>query len=235
MRCKIADLIVEIPEAGGLSPRCMEYQCDESTPVDIIIKQERYHLTDWPDLSYELGCYLESGFQFYGNLLRFDGIMLHASAVEYEGKAYLFSGVCGAGKSTHTGIWKSVFGDSAIIINDDKPALRWVNGRWYAYGTPWCGKDGINRNRKVPLAGICFLKQAPYNRIRRLNPTEALPKVISQSIYKFTQVQVLDMMLNCVDGLIRDIPIFELENCPNKEAALLSYQTMRQAAEEINL
>ena len=40
-----------------------------------------------------------------------------------------------------------------------------IDGKAYAYGTPWCGKDGINQNKKVPLQGICFLIQSKENNI----------------------------------------------------------------------
>ena len=67
--------------------------------------------------------YLESGFQFYRKLMDYDGFMLHSSCVVVDGYAYLFSGPCGMGKSTHTQKYLNTFPD-AVIINDDKPALR---------------------------------------------------------------------------------------------------------------
>ena len=162
-------------------------------------------------------------------------MMLHASAVELDGKAYLFSAPSGTGKSTHTRLWQSVFGEKARVFNDDKPALRLIDGTWYAYGTPWCGKDGININMKVPVAGICFLKQAPENRIRRLSADEAAQRIISQTLRKFKLVENLDLMLSHVDKLVRQIPAFELENRPEEEAVHMSYENMRRAAEELGL
>ena len=149
-----------------------------------------------------------------------------------DGQAYLFSGPCGMGKSTHTRLWQQTFGPAAQIFNDDKPALRLLDGKWFAYGTPWCGKDGINQNKKVPLAGICFLKQAPQNRIRRLTCQEAMTRVISQTLRKFNKMESLDLMLRHVDKLVRQIPIYELENRPEPAAAQLSYETMRRGGQE---
>lgn len=97
----------------------------------------------------------------------YNGLMLHASAAALGGRACLFSGPCGRGKSTHTRLWQQTFGEAVQVFNDDKPALRRLDGRWYAYGTPWCGKDGINLNQKWPLGGICFLEKSQENRIRR--------------------------------------------------------------------
>lgn len=235
MLCKIADLITELPAAGGLAPRCGEYLWDGAEKPDIIITEDQYHPENWPELSEEDMIYMESGFRFNGNLLLYNGLMVHSSAVAYEGKVYLFSGPCGTGKSTHTRLWQSVFGDDAQVINDDKPALRCIDGTWYAYGTPWCGKEGINQNRNAPIAGICFLKQAPHNRIRRLNEFEATRKIMAQTIHRFYSAQMLDLMLGHLEKLVQMIPVYELENRPEPEAARLSYETMRRGAEENGL
>lgn len=178
---------------------------------------------------------MESSRLFYRALLENDGLYLHASAVCVDGRAYLFSGPSGMGKSTHTRLWQQIFGEKAQVINDDKPALRCLDGVWYAYGTPWCGKDGINSNRKVPLAGICFLRQAPHNKIRRLSQLDAAANIISQTIRHFKNMDRLDMMLSHVDKLVRNIPVYELENRPELEAAYLSYNTMLSTAKENGL
>ena len=233
MLCKIADLIIEVPAAGGLAPRCSEYLWHGDGQPDIIIRQEDYRPEAYdPAAGEDMVAYMESAVQFCTYLLRFDGLYLHASAVEMDGQAYLFSGPCGMGKSTHTRLWQQTFGPAAQIFNDDKPAMRLWDGKWFAYGTPWCGKDGINQNKKVPLAGICFLKQAPQNRIRRLTCQEAMTRVISQTLRKFNKMESLDLMLRHVDKLVRQIPIYELENRPEPAAAQLSYETMRRGGQE---
>lgn len=235
MICLIADLVVNIPAVGDLVSRCQDYLSNISNDADINIRTELFRENAWKGLKGDNWIYAESGSHFYFSLLYYGGMMLHASAVEVDGKAYLFSANSGIGKSTHTKLWQSEFGTAARVFNDDKPALRFLDGKWYAYGTPWCGKDGININMKVPLAGICFLKQSSENRIRRLSSYEALQKIIPQTKYKFSKVEKLDLMLSHVENLIQHIPMFELENRPEPEAARLSYETMRRAAEEMGL
>lgn len=235
MQCKIADLIAIIPAVGDLVPRCRDYICEGNVGADIILRTENFRKNTYNGASEDHYWYMESGDNFYFQLLMYDGLVLHSSAVELDGRAYLFSGDSGAGKSTHTRLWQSVFGEKAKVFNDDKPALRFVGGKWFAYGTPWCGKDGININMKVPLAGICFMKQAPENKIRRLDNKEAIQKIFQQTIWRFYRAEKLDLMLGNVDKLVRQIPVFELENRPEPEAAMLSYETMRRSAEELGL
>lgn len=235
MLCKIADLLIEVPAAGGMDSRCAEYLCDKESEPDIVICDDLYRPSVWPWADYDMMCYMESGMQFYTHLLKFNGIMLHSSAVELDGKAYLFSGPCGMGKSTHTKLWQQVFGPAAQVFNDDKPALRCIDGKWYAYGTPWCGKDGINQNKKIPLAGICFLKRGETNVIRQLDTFQAIQKVISQTRRKFRDPEMANLMLTNVENLVNTIPVFELQNIPVPEAAYLSHETMRKKAEEMGL
>ncbi len=232
--CNIAELITEIPTARGIAPRCKGYMCEKTDIPDIVINSDLFCYEKYPGLSDEDIVYLETGWQFYRQLLKFDGIYLHSSAVELDGRAYLFSGPCGTGKSTHTRLWQKTF-EGARVFNDDKPALRKIDGKWYAYGTPFCGKDHININIKVGLSGICFLKQADHNSIRRLSPPEAVQKIFSQTFYKFKNPERLEKMVRLVEDIVTTIPVFELENLPESEAAQLSYTTMLNAAKEAGL
>ena len=234
MLYRIAELAIEVPAAGGMASRCRDYLTSDLSEADITVWEELYQPKNWPKLDKKLVPYMASGWQFHVNLLKFNGLVLHASAVALEGQAYLFSGPCGRGKSTHTRLWQSAFGERAQVFNDDKPALRRLDGRWYAYGTPWCGKDGINLNQKWPLGGICFLEQAQENRIRRLSAAEALPLILAQTTYRL-QPQSMELLLASLDKLLREIPVFLLENRPEEAAARLSFETMRRTAEEEGL
>ncbi len=234
--CEIAELITEIPAARGLAPRCKDYMCEKPDKVDIVIARESFNYSGkYVELSREEAYYLQAGWLFYRNLLDYNGFYLHSSAVELDGYAYLFSGPCGTGKSTHTRLWQKEFGQKARVFNDDKPALRRLDGRWYAYGTPFCGKDDININIKVPLGAICFLKQADHNSIRRLTPAEAVQKIFTQTFYKFNNPERLEKMVRLVEDVVRTTPVFELENRPEAAAAQLSYTTMVDAVKETNL
>lgn len=236
MRCKIAELIVDVPEAEGLALRCEHYAYPDAPNVDIVIREDAYRVGRYhPNFPGKTIAYTESAYQFYLKLVEFNGFILHSSTVVFEGKAYLFSGNSGIGKSTHTRLWQSTFGPGARVINDDKPALRMVDGVWYAYGTPWCGKDGININEKAPVAGVCFLKQAPHNAIRRLSSQEALENILKQTIRKFRNPMALNTVLGHLDQFLKMIPVYELENLPVPDAARLSYETMRRGAEEAGL
>lgn len=226
MICAIANLNVDVPEIGDLPTRCRDYRSEGT--ADIVIDGSMIRTDRWPDLSAADNIYLASGSQFYRQLLKFDGLMLHSSAVVYQGIAYLFSGPCGIGKSTHARIWQDTFGyENVAIINDDKPAIRIVDGKWYAFGTPWCGKDGINRNMYAPLGGICFLHRGDGG-IKRLTPVAALPQLLKQSMGLGNEERTR-LLIPLVDRLLADIPIYEFSNRADNGDARITYEAMKTA------
>jgi len=225
MICKIADLGVDIPDVGNMLERSEAYKC--SCKADIVLEKEKMSSDFFPNLSVNDNYYLDSGFMFYRKLLAFQGMMLHSSAVVVDGFAYLFSGPCGIGKSTHTALWQEEFGESAVIINDDKPALRLIDGKWIAFGTPWCGKNGINQNMSAPLAGICFLHRGD-TLIKRLDPLEALPLVLMQT-NGTANMSRAKLFTPIVDSLLTNIPVFEFYNHAQSGDARITYEAMYNA------
>lgn len=222
---KIANLIVAMDSFGRTAKQAEPYRCEELEP-DIIIRSSWEDLQKrQPHLSAEDCEYLSSGASFYKQLLCYDGMMLHASAVIVDGKAYLFSAPCGTGKSTHTKLWLSVFGDRAYILNDDKPALRLIDGIWYAFGTPWSGKNDCSVNIGVPVAGICLLYQAKENRIIPFSGKDAIFAILEQTI-RPTEATLQEKLLELLDKLITTIPVWKMGCNMEEKAALVSYNAM---------
>jgi len=229
MLCRIADLYVDVPNVGDMLLRCKPYAVEGVHQAEIVIPEDRLLPDRYPLLSANDNYYLDSGFCFYHRLLGYDGIMLHSSCIVVDGLAYIFSGDCGVGKSTHAQKYLGTF-PNAAIINDDKPALRRVDGKWYAYGTPWCGKDGINENKKAPIAGICFLEQGD-TKIKSLSPLEALPNLIRQTVGRGNGNEASVLMHN-LDLLIREVPICQFTNHAYDGDERITFNFMKDKYEE---
>lgn len=170
--------------------------------------------------------YVIVGNEFYRQLLNFGGMMLHSSCVSVEGKAYLFSAKSGTGKSTHTKLWLQLLGDKAVILNDDKPALRFIEGAVYAYGTPFSGKEPINENTRAKVGGICFIERAEKNSIHRLSVAEAIPLILEQTPLKLAREE-MDLLLSVMDKILKTVPVYKLYCNMDVSAAELSYNTMK--------
>lgn len=222
---KIADLIVQMDSFGRVMTQAAPYACEEQQPDLVIRSDAKAFMERNPHLSLEDCEYLATGGSFYRQLLHFGGMMLHASCVVVDGKAYLFSAPCGTGKSTHVRLWLCLFGDRAYILNDDKPALRFLDGKVFVYGTPWSGKDDCSRNARAELGGIAVVRRAAENTMRRLTTEEAVFCLMDQtarSVSAQAQMQCLDM----IDRLIQTGKIWELSCNMDISAARLSYETM---------
>lgn len=152
-------------------------------------------------------------------------LMLHGSTVAVDGKAYLFTAPCGTGKSTHTRLWRELFGDRAIMVNDDKPFLQITSGCVLAYGSPWSGKHGLATNVCVPLKGICLLHRGKENLIHRVQ-ADFLVDMLRQQVHIPDDESLKQSTLSLVDLLAQMVPLWEM-NC-NKElgAAEVAYHAM---------
>ena len=217
-RYMIAGLAVDMDVSGQTEKRAAAYAAANEGPADITLDCDiRGVLALNPELkSYDLAQYMGTGAYFSRELLKFDGSYLHASAVILNGKAYLFSANSGTGKSTHTEKWCRLFG--AKYLNDDKPALRRVDGVWFAYGTPWSGKHDLSSPEGVPLGGIAFLKRGQENTIKPMAAGDAVKYFMSQSLWQLGDSASMEKQLSLVDDILRRIPIWEL-TCRNDDAA----------------
>lgn len=172
--------------------------------------------------------YVATGALFNRFLIVHDGLMLHSSAVVVDGYAYLFSADSGTGKSTHTNLWLEKFGDKAFIINDDKPAIRKIDGEWYVFGTPWCGKNNTNKNAKAKLGAIVFLERSEENWIEEENIKDAIPKFFRQTTRKLNVEKNMDTVLKTMEKVLSEVPIYKMGCNISEDAAKMAYEKIRR-------
>ena len=223
---KIADLIVAMDTFGRTALQAEPYLLDGEYIEDLSIVSDRESFQKkYPFVPDDAAEYYCTAFKFYSQLVNFDGLMLHSSAVIVDGRAYLFSAPSGTGKSTHVGLWLNLFGNRAAILNDDKPALRRVDGKWYAYGTPWSGKHDISINTRVPLAGICVLRRGVTNKIEPYGGSNAISDIFEQTPRSKKQAYVV-RLLELLDQLLTEVPVWYMECNMDPAAAIMSYEAM---------
>lgn len=106
------------------------------------------------------------------------GFMLHSAAVVRDGKAVLFMGKSGTGKSTHAQLWLREFAGTSLL-NDDNPVVRVIpDGEVRVYGSPWSGKTPCYHNAGAPVEAMIRLEQAPVNRYTELSNIDAFVAVL---------------------------------------------------------
>ena len=156
----------------------------------------------------------------------YDTILFHGSCVAVDGEGYLFTAKSGTGKSTHTRLWRELFGGRAVMINDDKPLIRISEGGATIYGTPWDGKHRLSTNVGVPLKALCILERAEKNSIRRISAYEAFPMLMQQS-YRPAGAAAMDKTLTLIDRLASTVGLWRLGCNMDIEAAKVAYEAMR--------
>ena len=152
-------------------------------------------------------------------------VSMHASVVVNNGKAVLFMGKSGTGKSTHTRLWLEHIPGSSLL-NDDNPIVRVEGEKVMAYGSPWSGKTPCYKNESAPAAGFVRLKQAPYNRYAPCEDIAAFKALLPGSSV-LRQDKILHSLL-C--GTLIEIAgmskVGEMECLPDKDAAEICYKSV---------
>ena len=154
-------------------------------------------------------------------------LLMHGSCISVDGCAYLFTAKSGIGKSTHTGLWREMLKDRAVMVNDDKPVLGISEKGVTAYGTPWDGKHRLSRNIAVPLKAVCILERAEENRIQKMSAMEAYPMLLQQ-IYRPMDTEMLGRSLELIDRLSKNVSLWHLCCNISLEAAEIAYNAMKE-------
>jgi hypothetical protein len=184
--------------------------------------EEGFRVRNFPDPFLERAAIQR---KFAEALFDLDILLLHGSTIAVDGNAYLFTAKSGTGKSTHTRLWRETFGSRAVMVNDDKPFLKFTPEGVLACGSPWSGKHGLDENITVPLQGICILERGKENRIERIPVEEALPMLLHQSYCpldggKRSAFEAL------VSSLAAGTPLWKMECNKEVDAALVSHNAM---------
>lgn len=155
-----------------------------------------------------------------------DAVSIHASAVHCDGRAYLFMGKSGTGKSTHSALWLRHI-PGCTLLNDDNPVVRIVGNRALAYGTPWSGKTPCYNNVAFPIGGMVRLSQAPANRFYRREEVDAFVTLYPGCSVIAADHRLRNALYDTLTRLTALVTVGTLECLPDEEAALLCYSQLK--------
>lgn len=158
-------------------------------------------------------------------LLAHDTLLLHGSAIALDGQGYLFTADSGTGKSTHTRLWREVFGARAVMVNDDKPFIQLTRDGALLHGSPWSGKHGLDTNIAVPLKGICLLRRGSENVIWPATAEELLPMLEKQAYTPLT-VEKTAVSHSLLLRLSQQVPLWHMACNKDPDAARIAATAM---------
>lgn len=239
IKIKLAKLIIEIESPNAyVIDRCKDYIVSaENTDIFVVkptqndIELERVAANKQRELDKLATISFENDYLEYIHIYReiadrapeFGVILMHAAAVAVDNRAYIFLAKSGTGKTTHILNWlKAVPG--TIVINGDKPLIDTNN--MTVCGTPWSGKENLNTNISVPLAGICILERGETNEISQISSWDAV-KSINNQTYWPNDSKERKNTLEMLDKLGKT-PCYRLLCTPEIESAKIAYEEMRK-------
>lgn len=229
---KIAGFSVEIQSFyEDVHILCEEYKSDENPDFCVTVTKER--------IEYEKkkpGCdgaftdgYCETLAVYRilcENLLDFDILLLHGSALTMDGRGYIFCADSGTGKSTHAALWRKRYGDRVKMINDDKPLLKIEDRGVTAYGTPWCGKENRGNNISSPLNSVCFLQRGHRNEITEISKAQGFKNLI-RSTYIPRSTEKAQKVMSLLEKAVVNLEFYSMKCNTQITAAERAYEKMR--------
>ena len=140
------------------------------------------------------------------------GLLVHAASAVRNGRAFLFAGVSGAGKTTISRLAPP----DATLLTDEISYLRREGEGYVAYGTPFAGelaKPG--ENVCAPLAALYLLAQGPENRIDPVGDAEATRAILESVLFFAHDSKLVGKVFDSVCELVRRVPVQRLTFVPD--------------------
>jgi hypothetical protein len=139
-------------------------------------------------------------------LLPRHGFLLHAATVVRDGRAHVFTGRSGAGKSTVASL-----SPAGKVLTDEISLLRCDGSGWRAHGTPFWGEfRAAGLNQHSPVAGIYGLVQACENRVEPLPPKEGLRAILPNVLFFSSNKPMTEELLRVMAEAAETIPFYRL-------------------------
>lgn len=140
-------------------------------------------------------------------LAREGGFLLHAASVVRKGKAFVFAGVSGAGKTTLARLAPA----DAGVLSDEISYVRKEAGGYYAYGTPFAGELArAGKNLRAPLECVYLLKHGAENRVSDMGKAEAARGILASVLFFAEDAELVRAVFLSALDLVERVPVRRL-------------------------
>jgi hypothetical protein len=153
-------------------------------------------------------------------LARAHGFLLHAASAVRSNRAFVFSGVSGAGKTT---ISRCAAKD-AVLLTDEISYIRRSADQYVAWGTPFAGEMGTpGANISAPVAKLFFLEKGPENRIDDIDESEALRLLLRNTLFFNNDEEAVGAVFDSACDFLQRVPAQRLTFVPDASVWELIY------------
>jgi hypothetical protein len=141
------------------------------------------------------------------------GFLLHAASAVRNGRAFLFSGVSGAGKTTLSRLAPS----DVTLLTDEISYVRRDSDGYRACGTPFAGElASVGENCSAPPAGLFFLAKGPDNKIESIDPPQAVRSLLRNILFFAEDPELVKMLFRSACDFVESVPVRRLTFTPGQ-------------------
>ena len=146
-------------------------------------------------------------------LARRGGFLVHAASAIRGGKAFLFSGVSGAGKTTISRLAPP----DATLLTDEISYVRREGNSYLACGTPFAGELArVGENCSAPLSALFLLEKGLENRIEPIGATEAIQRLLRNILFFADDPELVTLVFHSACEFASLVPIHRLVFVPDQ-------------------
>ena len=159
-------------------------------------------------------------------MLNYSALAMHGSVISNGKTGIMLMAKSGVGKTARTRLFLKCIPD-IFVVNGDKPLLMLKGDKAYACGTPWCGKEQMNRNVIVPLDAILLLERAENTIIRELPLMEAMPRLLQHTFLTSNENRYKDR-LHLIHEIAKRVKIYSYMSELSENSVLKAWHTVAQ-------
>lgn len=227
---KIADLTVGISYTHALVKRMCEEYLSEEAPIFFVRASEKEKEELRKDFLGFSQSWSEESIEFTAirqhvceGVINYNAAVFHAALISFDGEGVAFTAPSGTGKTTHIKLWSRVYGDRVECINGDKPLFTLRDGKFFASGMPWSGKEHWNCNKTVPLKAICFVDRAETNSISSLDDNREIMRRLFFQLMMPKDDALMVKYLDFANKLVNTVPFYLLRCNMDPDAARVAH------------
>jgi hypothetical protein len=140
------------------------------------------------------------------------GYLMHSASAIRNGKAFLFAGVSGAGKTTISRLAPP----DVTLLTDEISYVRKQDGGYVAFGTPFTGELAkLGENVSAPLAELYLLAQGSENRIDPVGPGDAARALLANILFFAEDEELVQSIFQSVFEFVSRVPVSRLTFMPD--------------------
>jgi hypothetical protein len=146
-------------------------------------------------------------------LARQGGFLVHAASAIRGGRAFLFAGVSGAGKTTISRLAPP----DAALLTDEISYVRRAGNAYEAWGTPFAGELAkVGENQAAPLNTLFLLEKGPENRIEEIAEADAVRLLLRNILFFADDPELVSLVFRSACEFVEKVPVRRLIFVPDK-------------------